>query len=249
MGTEFPGVYRYSRAEARRLGEVQRHEDSFRRNVECARAIEQAVRAYFDEAGNTLQEGCAQSVLEQYGFKRVNFVLANSLKNFQESVCKHLVNGETYRWGRQTFVPDDGKYNRYFVADTAASLLEAFIHQTRQAYQALGLFGPEHCTGDTSEQDFNGKVLVLSPDTLREGCWNPRDQLWYCQGGAGSRPHAMGQAVFATCLSDGERTRWNRTDFTGVLDEQFLPDWAQEKLQELRRPKQEQSGPIMGGMS
>ena len=61
---------------------------------------------------------------------------------------------------------------------------------------------------------------------------------------------ARGQAVYATCLGDGEKTRWNRSDFSGVLDEQYLPDWALEKLEELRAPRQEQSaGPAMGGMS
>ena len=53
--------------------------------------------------------------------------------------------------------------------------------------------------------------------------------------------------MYATCLGDGEQTRGNRSDFTGVLDEQYLPDWAREKLEELQAPKQ--SGPVMGGMS
>ena len=44
--------------------------------------------------------------------------------------------------------------------------------------------------------------------------------------------------------------RWNRSDFAGALDEQYLPDWAAEKLAELRGPAQEQpDGPKMGGMT
>jgi len=39
-------------------------------------------------------------------------------------------------------------------------------------------------------------------------------------------------------------TRWNRTDFTGVLKEKFLPGWAKEKLDAL----QEQNAG-MGGMN
>ena len=39
------------------------------------------------------------------------------------------------------------------------------------------------------------------------------------------------------------QTRWNRDDFIGVLDEQYLPDWAREKLEEIQAPKQ--SGPTM----
>ena len=250
MAADFPYLYPYSRAEAGRLGQTQRYDDSFHMNVDCARAIEQAVRDHFNEADETLTEDCAQSVLEQFGFKRVNFVLANSLKEFQQSVCKHLVSDETYQWGQKTFVPPDGKYNRYYAVDTAASLLEAFISQTREAYQALELFGPEHCVGDRHEQDFKGKVLVLSLDVLQESCWNSCNQLWLGEGGFGCSPTSSGRAVYATCLGDGEETRWNRSDFIGVLDEQFLPDWAAERLEELRNFQQEQnSGPTMGGMT
>ena len=188
MGADFPYLYRNSRAEAGRLGETQRHEDSFRLNVSCARSIEQAIRGHFNEADESLKDGCAQSVLEQYGFRRVNFVLANSLQEFRKSVCKHLVSDESYQWGQRTFVPPDGKYNRYFSVDTAASLLEAFIGQTREAYQALELFGPEHCVEGGRGLDYTGKVLVLSPDTLRESRWSPRDQLWLAEGGFGCSP-------------------------------------------------------------
>lgn len=251
MAADFPYLYPYSGAEARRLGQTRMHGDSFRLNVDCARAIEQAIREHFNDADESLSEDCAQSVLERFGFKRVNFVLANSLQEFQKSVsCKHLVSDETYRWGRGTFVPQDGDHNRYYSVDTAAGLLEAFIGQVRGAYQTLGLFGPEHCVGDRHEQDYKGRVLVMSPDTLREACWDSRNQLWLAEGGFGCSPDASGRAVYATCLGDGEKTRWNRSDFTGVLDEQYLPDWAREKLEELHSPQQEQnSGPTMGGMT
>lgn len=250
MAADFPYVYPYSRGEARRLNETGRYDDSFRLNVDCARAIEQTIREHFNDADELLSEGCAQSVLEQFGFKRVNFVLANSLQELQKSVsCRHMVSDETYQWGRKTFVPEDGEYNHYYMVDTAAALLESFIGQAREAYQALELFGPEHCVGDRQEQDYHGKVLVMSPDSLRESCWDPRNQLWLGEGGFGCSPHARGQAVFATCLGDGEQTRWNRSDFAGVLDEQYLPYWAREKLEELLGPRQEQSDPTMGGMN
>ena len=122
---DHPYVYPYSRSEARYRGEEQKHEDSFRLNVECARAIEQAIREHFNEAAEKLDD-CAQPVLEQYGFTRVKFVLANSVN---EMGMPHLLSGDVRSWAAQTFVPPDGKYNRYFAADTAAALLEEFIRQ------------------------------------------------------------------------------------------------------------------------
>ncbi len=77
-------------------------------------------------------------------------------------------------------------------------------------------------------------MLVLSPDTRKESCWTPQNQLWLAHDGFGCSPHAVGRSIRCTCLGDGEQTRWNRTDFTGVLKEEFLPGWAREKLEELQ---------------
>ena len=135
------------------------------------------------------------------------------------------------------------------MADTAAPLLEAFIRQTQQADQALGLFGPEHCEpGSYETLDYEGKILVLSPDTLRDSFWPPQNQLWYAHDGFGCSPHAVGRSIRCTCLGDGEMTRWNRTDFIGVLDDQYLPDWAMEKLTDLC-PSQQNTTLSMDGMT
>ena len=54
-------------------------------------------------------------------------------------------------------------------------------------------------------------------------------------GGFGCVPTAAGRAVYATCLGDGEQTRWNRSDFIGILREEHLPDWARESLKQIRQ--------------
>ena len=87
---------------------------------------------------------------------------------------------------------------------------------------------------------------MLSPDTLRESCWQPENQLWLAFGGFGCRPHARGRSVFCTCLGDGETTRWNRSEFVGIIRDECIPDWAAEKLAELR---QSQNAPAMGEMT
>ena len=52
---------------------------------------------------------------------------------------------------------------------------------------------------------------------------------------AGDRRLRLRRAVYATCLGDGEQTRWNRSDFIGILKEEHLPDWARESLEQIRR--------------
>ena len=117
----------------------------------------------------------------------------------------------------------------------------------RAAFQRLDLFGTEHCSGDRTEQDFTGKVLILSPDTLKESCWSKENQLWYAHDGFGCNPHAIGRSVRCTCLGDGEMTRWNRNEFVGVLADKYLPEWARTKLTELTAPRQDE--PEMTGMT
>lgn len=244
MAAEFVYLYPYPRAEAQRRGEVSEYEASFRENVTCARAIEQVIRAHFREDSGTLAPGCAEDILQKIGFRRTLFVLSNTLRNMG---CPELVGEEVRAWGQRTYVPPDGKYDRYFTVDTAAGCLESFLLQTKAAYQTLELFGPEHCAGGRYTQDYKGKVLVLSPDALRERCWDSRNQLWLAEMGFGCSPTASGRAVYATCLGDGEKARWNRHDFTGVLDGRYMPEWAREKLLELGGC-QEKNSPDQGGM-
>ena len=241
MAADFPYLYPFSKQEAKRRNELRDWRESHKYNVACKEAIEAAIRKGFD--GARLRPGCAKSVIEEFGFKRVGFVLSNSLRE-KPNDCRF--SQKNLEWSRRIDVPPHEAHNYAFAVDSPPAVLNGFVNQFHSAYEELGLFGPEHCMGNRHEQDYEGKVLVLSPDSLREGCWKPQDQLWYAHDGFGCSPHAIGRSIRATCLSDGEMARWNRSDFTGVLDEQYLPGWARIKLAELTG--QEQAGPAMDGM-
>ena len=45
--------------------------------------------------------------------------------------------------------------------------------------------------------------------------------------------------MLCTCLVDGETTRWNRSEFVGVIRDECIPDWAAEKLAQLRQEQTE----------
>ena len=161
----------------------------------------------------------------------MNWVLANTIR---EKSWDGRFSWENKDWSRRIPIPDDPGHNLEFVVGSHPAVLNGFVDQVRQAYEALNLFGPQHCRPNSrSELDYDGKVLVLSPDTLKEACWSQENQLWYAHDGFGCRPHAIGRSVRCTCLGDGETTRWNRVDFVGVLKEEFLPKWARERLEQL----------------
>ena len=59
-------------------------------------------------------------------------------------------------------------------------------------------------------------------------------QLYYANCGFGCSPTALGRKVFGMFLIDGEETNFSRSDFYGIADESKIPDWAIEKLAEIR---------------
>lgn len=79
-------------------------------NIACKKAIEESIRQGFD--GMRLQEGCIQDVLEEYGFKRVNWVLANTVR---EKLWDGRFSRDNKEWARCQMVPPDPKHNCEFV--------------------------------------------------------------------------------------------------------------------------------------
>ena len=236
-------LYPYSAKEARERNELSLWRESHRANIACREAIEDAIRRSFD--GMHLDKDCITPVLDEYGYKRTAWVLANTLHELKWDGRFSPANKQ---WAERCYIPQDERHNAAITVRSHPAVLDGFVSLYRKAVQALNLFGAEHCVGDRAEQDYTGKVLVLSPDVLREQYWGQKYQLLYAQSGFGCKPHSSGRAVFATSLADGETARWNREDFVGVLDDKFLPEWAKPKLAELQAQEQTDA-PTMGGMN
>ena len=232
-------LYSFSRQEAKSLGRLAQWKENHRDNIRCARDIENLIASHTQDS--RLEPDCARAALDWWSFHRVQFVLSNTLGGTDAQGF----DPDSLRWAQAVYVPPD-KTNGAFKIKADSSMLALFVQQTYAEYQKLGLFGAKHCS---AELDYTGKVLILRPSVLKEECWFPQNQLWYGETGFGCSPTARGRAVYATCLGDGEKTRWERTDFVGVLDEQYLPDWAMDRLSELRGPAQEQAdGPAQSSM-
>lgn len=243
MSKDHEYLYPYSAQEAKKRNQLPMWRESYHANVACRNAIEETIRQNFD--GMHLKKDCLEPVLAEYGYKRTEWVLATTL---QELSWDGRFSRANKQWAARRYIPQDGRHNAEITVRSHPAILDGFVDLYREAYQKLGLFGPEHCVGDRAEQDYIGKVLVLSPDTLKESCWSQENQLWYAHDGFGCSPHAIGRSVRCTCLSDGEMTRWNRDEFVGVLDEKFLPDWAKESLSQFQQEEAAES-PSMNNQS
>lgn len=241
MAADFPPLYYQSFANARKLNRLDLWQISHNENIKCRYDIEESVRQDFN--GGTLAEQCSKRLLAAYGFKRMNWVLAATICQRQKEAFSPI----HVKWARDVFYlrskPDK---TREFVVDAPADALDQLVGQCQVAYEQLGLLSVQHCQMNAWSENVAGKVLVLSPDALKEQCWMQQNQLWLADGGFGCSPTAAGRAIFATCLNDGEHARWDRAEFIGVIRDECLPAWAAEKLAQLQPANQSLSG--QGGM-
>ena len=172
MNETYP--YPYSAAEARKRNELSLWRESHKANIACRDAIEDAIRRSFD--GMHLDKDCTTPVLDEYGYKRTAWVLANTLHELKWDGRFSPANKQ---WAERRYIPQDERHNAEITVRSHPAVLDGFVSFYRKAVQALNLFGAEHCVSERAEQDFTGKVLVLSPDTLKESCWSQENQLWY----------------------------------------------------------------------
>lgn len=75
-------LYRHSLKEAVRHEEKDLWRESYKINCDCAMAIERIIAENYD--GKKLGPDLAEPIIEQYGFNRVNWVLANTVQQKKE---------------------------------------------------------------------------------------------------------------------------------------------------------------------
>lgn len=223
-------IYPYSLEYAIQHDERDRWQESYQANCDCARAIERAINDNYD--GQRLSDDAAASVLGEYDFDRVNWVLANTI---QAKDSDGRISRDNKAWAKNYVVPKDTTQYQ-FVVNSHPGLTNLFVDDIRRAWQELGLFDKSHCTG--AGEDYDGKVLVLDPTILKNQYKSPEYQLFWADGGFGCSPTARGRAVYGQFLKDGTENVYNRQDFIGVLKEEHLPDWAREKLAEIREQQE-----------
>ena len=229
-------LYRYSWQEAKRQGQEQDWRLSYSENCSCAREIEQTINDNFD--GKHFNSECVQPIIDKYGFTRVLWVLAATLK---EQKHDGRFSQENKDWSNIFYIPEE-KARREYQVKSHPAVVEGFINRVRDEWNQLNLFEAKHCVERSrADANFEGKVLIIDPYVLAEKYRTPEDQLFLASGGFGCNPASLGRKVMGNYLNDGTKGTHVRQDFLGVIKEECLPDWAREKLNELCSPKEEQS--------
>ena len=237
--SEHVQLYTGSIEEAKRQDEVELWRESYRENCRCARAIEEAIKKGFD--GKSLDSGCAKAVIEEFGFGRVNFVLANTLR---EKEWDLRFSASNCRWAKSIFVPKDPSY-WVFAVDSHPAVLNGFCDQARREWTELNLFDQSHCVDTGGEPaDYKGKLVVLRGDFFKDSYKSPDNQLFLAESGFGCSPRASGRKVFGVFLNDYENACIQRSDILGILKTEHIPEWAKARLDTLQSGEQEMTDEI-----
>jgi len=81
------------------------------------------------------------------------------------------------------------------------------------------------CIKGSDKMDWEGEILVINADKLKENEKLAKNSLWKALNGSGCRYTARGRAVLAECLSDGEVSYFDRGDFLGIVKTGILLEW------------------------
>ena len=81
-----------------------------------------------------------------------------------------------------------------------------------------------------ADDRIKNKVVVIRADVFKPEYQIATKQLQLCTGGFGAEPNSRGSACFCTNLYSGKEARYERSDILGVIEKDYLPDWAKERL-------------------
>lgn len=223
--SKYKPLYRYTLENAQEYDEVDQWRESHRENCRCANDITEAINSSYHD--NRLDD-CAQPIIDKYGFTRVNWVIANTIR---EGIQDGRYSAENKKWAEGFDVLSDDQNNWHFCVTAHPGLVDIFTNQLRAAWDQLKLFSRAETI---DESNYEQQLLILKPTVLIDEFQQPDYQLFYATGGFGCDPKKLGAKVFGFFFRDDEHTSFRRNDFYGVINEESLPEWAREKLEIIR---------------
>ncbi len=220
---EFPSVCRYSYDECKRNNALAWWSESAEENRKCADFVKTKLAQKYD--GSRICVDVAEQCIKEFGYNRLEYVLATTLNHLNNDGRISAVNKA---WAKSIINRSDEQSEEYRINEHP-TIIDALVNQYKKEYTKLQLFDVGQI--DTDVTDYEGKVVVRANE-LSEKYLTPFDQLHVATGGFGCDGNNSGRAVFTICINDGEKIRWEREQIIGVLKDEFLPDWAVEKLEE-----------------
>lgn len=126
-------VYIFSATFAKEHSELEKYRTSFRANVDCKNAIEDAIANHYSD--NRFDGSCVQEVIDRFGLERVAFVLANTV---QHKDWDGRISPENKEWAKAEPVPNDfdawnnKKTLEYCCTQAHPGLINLFVNRFRK---------------------------------------------------------------------------------------------------------------------
>ncbi len=98
------------------------------------------------------------------------------------------------------------------------------------------------CSPIFSNDDLNGKIVVIKQEVLRQEYRRATNQIKLCTGGFGASPNSRGSACYCVDLYSRTTSRYERQDVMGTLREDQLPKWAALGLDQYRNEQRQKPG-------
>ena len=169
----YPPVYKGTLAQAMEERDVDAYLDSRKLNIDCKKAIEEAIALNFD--GLHLKEDAAKQVLEQFGEERMTFVMANTLRELSYDGRFSKQNKD---WAEHIEIPENinqGKnLNQDYVIESHPAVLDGFIDMARAEIRMQKI-----------EQALDEAEVTITADTRgfeadgHAGTWHTVDEREY----------------------------------------------------------------------
>ena len=226
---KYTPLYTYPYDVAKRDHEVGDWRASYNENVRCKAYMDKQIAKRFD--GMRLDGDLVKEVCELFGIDRVKWVLANTVRCLRYD---GRFRPENKQWANTMNIPRS-PYNSEFCLQSHPEIVNGLVNQyCRYVREELGMFDYTHCVQSEHPENYADKLLILRPEFLSDEMKNGRYQLFFGKYGNGCKPESSGHKVYGFMLDSGKETYFNRYDILGVADETKLPEWATEKLAELR---------------
>lgn len=137
-------VYKFPASYAKEHGETAEYRESFKANIACKAAIEDAIARYYHD--NRLDAACTEEVVSRFGMERTVYVIAATL---QDREWDGRISPENKAWAKGIRIPSDqdawggNRTREYVVSRPHPGLLNLFATLVRKE-QAKERDSPEN---------------------------------------------------------------------------------------------------------
>ena len=183
-------LYKYPADYAREHGELEAYRASHKANVSCKQAIEDAIHDHY--ADNCLGSGAVKQVVDAYGYDRMLYVLANTIRHLNSD---GRISSANKQWAATIPVYEDldgfrSDRNVYLVLNSHPGLIDIFTRKARHDYllsipltredikaEALKILSQFQNAREPNSPSGTHFIAQVSPDFMERAKDKDRDRM------------------------------------------------------------------------